>query len=131
MNTFEKVVKVESIEERRRRLEQDEYLSRLLELQVTAQARERPLEDLAKGQKKNCYVFGRGLSRRVNVQLTPHASPAEMMEGMEEFMFKNCHLNLTDGGDPWRKIYLALLNKESTSFRIFKHNLDKLVDRIL
>jgi len=79
---------------------------------------------------KNCMVFGKG-TRRIPVILKPHADPKEMMEGMEEFMFKNCQIELTEPKDLKNLLFSAVLQKDSMPFKIFQHNLDLKVQEIV
>ena len=71
------------------------------------------------------FVFGRHPGRQVAVDLNLGDDPKEMMEGMEEYFFKQTQsMQFGPNKDPQENIYKAVLVEDSTNYRIFKHNLD-------
>ena len=70
--------------------------------------------------------------RPVSVELKFDPDPEVMITALTEFIYKNAKLmEFTDGKQEknlWECIFKAVLNNQSTEHRIFKENLDKLIE---
>ena len=87
-------------------------------------------EDLRKKAKTSKFIFGKK-DQKVEVEMSVEDDPLKMLNGMEEFLYKNATF-INFGKEqtvPW-KIHSAVLGpKDAILAKIFSFNVDKTIEK--
>ena len=80
-------------------------------------------------KKSSIFTFGKK-EQKVQVELCIEDDPLKMLNGMEEFLYKNATLiNFGKEASVPRKIHSAVLGpKDAILRKIFSHNVDKTIE---
>ena len=74
-------------------------------------------------------IFGRWPAKPVHVVWERADDPKEMMKGMEEYFFKQTQaMNFGDKKSLKEQIQQAVIVEDSMNYKIFNHNLKRLVE---